>query len=323
MTQTRQTPIDSPFGYRSTAKDVVADIDLSGKTALVTGGYSGIGLETVRALHGAGARIIVPARTPEKAKAALDEIGAIDQLELDLSEPDSIANAAQTIRELAPDGLDLMINNAGIMATPERRNSMGWEMQFATNHLGHFSLFMRLHDLLLKRPGARLVAVSSLAHRICDIDLQDWNFEQREYHKWMSYGQAKSANALFALHANHLFEDQGLKAFSIHPGGIATDLQRDLTHEEIQAAGWIDEHGNTHEMFKSTEEGASTTTWAATSPLLENHGGVYCEDCNIAAPVAADDQGFAGARPHILNTETAAKLWALSEDITGVTLKSV
>lgn len=320
MVDTRQTAIESPFDHNSTAKQVIAGHSLKGKTALVTGGYSGIGLETVRALFEAGARVIAPARTPEKAKAALNAIGEIEQLPLDLSEPDSIAQASETIRGLAPDGLDLMINNAGVMATPERRNSQGWEIQFATNHLGHFALFARVHDLLLKRPGARLVSVSSIAHRLCDVELDDWNFQTGNYHKWVAYGRAKSANALFALEANRRFEDKGLKVFSIHPGGIMTDLQRDLPLEEMQAMGWIDEHGNVPDLFKNTEQGASTTLWAATSALLEDRGGVYCEDCNIAAIVPSNDEGFTGARPHIRNLKTAQRLWQMSQEIVGLTI---
>ena len=318
MTNPRQTPVDSPFGYRSTAKEVISGFDFTGKTVLITGGYSGIGLETLRAFHDAGARMIAPARTPDKAKAALDEIGDIAQLELDLSEPDSVARAADEIRALAPNGLNLMINNAGVMATPERRNSKGWEIQFATNHLGHFALFVRLHDLLLKTQNPRLVVLSSVAHRICDVDLDDWNFVKAPYEKWQSYGRAKSANAHFALHANTLFEPKGLKAYSVHPGGIRTPLQRDLTDEEMRAMGWIDENGVPNEVFKTTEEGASTTTWAATSPLLDDRGGVYCEDCNIGEMVSPDHQGFTGARDYITNKETAAKLWALSEELTGL-----
>lgn len=318
MTNSRQILVDSPFGYRSTAKEVISGFDFTGKTVLITGGYSGIGLETLRAFHDAGAKIIAPARTPEKAKEALDAIGDIAQLELDLSEPDSVAKAADEIRALAPNGLDLMINNAGVMATPERRNSKGWEIQFATNHLGHFALFVRLHDLLFKTQNPRLVVLSSVAHRISDVNLDDWNFEKGEYEKWQSYGRAKSANAHFALHANALFEDKGLKAYSVHPGGIRTPLQRDLTNEEMQAMGWIDENGTPNEVFKSTEEGASTTTWAATSALLEGHGGVYCEDCNIAEMVGPEFQGFTGARDYITNSETAAKLWELSERVTGL-----
>lgn len=315
MSDPRQTPLDSPFGARSTAREVAKDADLSGRTVVITGGYAGIGLEAARALAGAGARLIVPGRSPDKARAALEGLNAV-VVELDLAEPDSVAAGAETIRAEAGEGIDLLINNAGIMATPLRRNSKGWESQFATNHLGHFALFARLKDLLFKRPGARVVALSSLAHRISDIDLDDWNWETGEYDKWKAYGRSKSANALFALALNEKYEADGLKAYSVHPGGIATELQRDLEDAEMRAMGWIDEDGRLNPAFKSVEEGAATTVWTATSPLLEDRGGVYCEDCNIAAP--AEDGRFSGYRAHIRDLESAKKLWALSEAVTGL-----
>lgn len=316
MSNDRQTPLDSPFHMRSTAAEVAASADLAGKTVVITGGYSGIGLEATRALAGAGARLIAPARSLDKAAEALSGLD-VTSVALDLFEPDSIASGAKAIRDLAPDGIDILINNAGIMAGPERRNSKGWESQFATNHLGHYALFARLVDLLLMRPGARVVALSSLAHRISDVDLDDWNFERGEYHKWIAYGRSKSANAHFARSLNDRFEDRGLKAFSVHPGGIMTDLQRDLPKEEMIAMGWMNEAGELNEWFKTPEQGASTTLWAATSPLLEDRGGVYCEDCNIADPNPPEG-AFTGARAHIRNRETADRLWALSEEITGL-----
>jgi NAD(P)-dependent dehydrogenase (short-subunit alcohol dehydrogenase family) len=312
----RQTPLDSPFHARSTAADVAAAADLTGKTVVITGGYAGIGLETVKALTSAGARVIAPARTPDKAAAALEGLD-VQTVSLDLFEPDSTAAGAKAIREAAPDGIDILINNAGVMATPERRNSKGWESQFAINHLGHFALFAKLVDLLLKKPGARVVALSSLAHRICDVELEDWNWEQGEYHKWLAYGRSKSADALFALALNARFEDRGLKAYSVHPGGIMTDLQRDLEREEMIAMGWMDEAGRLNEVFKTPQQGAATTVWAATSPLLEDRGGVYCEDCNIAAPNPPEGS-FSGVQAHVRDRETADRLWTLSEEITGL-----
>jgi NAD(P)-dependent dehydrogenase (short-subunit alcohol dehydrogenase family) len=316
MTDPRQTPVDSPFHKRSTAKEVAASADLQGKTVVFTGGYAGIGLEAVKALSSAGAHVIAPVRTPEKAEAALAGLN-VETVTLDLFEPDSVADGAKAIRELTPDGIDILINNAGVMATPLRRNSKGWESQFATNHLGHFALFAHLSDLLLKRPGARVVALASIAHRICDVELDDWNFEAGEYHKWVAYGRAKSANALFALGLNARYEDRGLKAYSVHPGGIMTDLQRDMDREEMIAMGWMDEDGVLNEEFKTPEQGASTTLWAATSPLLEDRGGVYCEDCNIAASNPPEGV-FYGVQPFVRDAETADKLWTLSEKIAGV-----
>ncbi|WP_439636593.1 oxidoreductase [Oceanicaulis sp.] len=316
MTDDRQQPVDSPFHMRSTAAEVAKAADLAGKTVIVTGGYSGIGLEATRALSDAGARVIVTVRTPDKARAALDGL-PVETVTLDLIEPDSVKTGAQELREVTSDGIDILINNAGIMATPLRRNSKGWESQFATNHLGHFALFAQLSDLLLKRPGARVVALSSIAHRRAGVDLEDWNYQTGEYEKWEAYGRAKSANALFALELNRCYEDQGLKAYSVHPGGIATDLQRDLDMEEMRAFGWYDENDQPHPMFKTVEQGAATTVWAATSPLLADRGGVYCEDCNIAAPNPPAD-AYSGAHPHIRDADLAQRLWTLSEEITGL-----
>jgi len=316
MSDDRQHPVDSPFEARSTAADVAKAVNLSGKTVIVTGGYSGIGLETSRALVNAGARVIVTIRSEDKAKAALAGL-KVETVMLDLMEPESIKTGADAIRELTPDGIDILINNAGVMATPLRRNSKGWESQFATNHLGHFALFAYLSDLLLKRPNARVVALSSLAHRISDVNLDDWNWRDADYEKWPAYGRSKSANALFALELNRRCEDHGLKAYSVHPGGIMTELQRDLPEAEMRALGWFDEDGALNPVFKTVEEGASTTLWAATSPLLEDRGGVYCEDCNIAAPNPPEG-AFYGVHPHIRNVQTAEQLWALSEEITGL-----
>lgn len=316
MPDDRQHPIESPFGARSAAAEVASAANLNGKVVIVTGGYSGIGLETTRALVNAGARVIVTVRSPEKAQAALDGL-KVETVALDLSEPDSLETGAKAIRDIAPDGIDILINNAGIMATPLRRNSKGWESQFATNHLGHFALFARLSDLLLKRKGARVVALSSVAHRRSGVDLEDWNYTTGEYEKWDAYARSKTANALFALELNGRYESHGLKAYSVHPGGIATDLQRDLDMEEMRAMGWFDENDQPHPLFKTPEQGAATTLWAATSPLLEDRGGVYCEDCNIADPNPPEG-AFAGVKPHARDRALAQKLWTLSEEITGL-----
>ena len=217
---TPQAPIDSPFGYRSTALEVVAGLDLSGKTAFVTGGYSGLGTEIVRALTAAGARVLVGARRPDKAAEDLADVsGASEILELDLSDPVSIdACAAEVARRT--DRLHIMINNAAIMACPLARDARGYESQFATNHLGHFQLTARLWPLLKAANGARLVSVSSIGHRLNGLSVEDPNFEHRDYEKWLAYGQAKSANALFALQLDKLGEPHGVRAFAVHPGGI-------------------------------------------------------------------------------------------------------
>ena len=318
---TPQAPIDSPFGYRSTAQEVIAGIDLAGQTALVTGGYSGLGTETVRALAGAGAHVIVGARRPDAALGDLAGIdGQISVLPLDLSDPASIDAFAVSVAQIA-DRLDLLINNAAIMANPLTRDARGYESQFATNHLGHFQLTARLWSLLAKSGHARVVSVSSVGHQRGGPVLSDINFEHREYDKWTAYGQAKSANALFALELDRLGQDQGVRAFSLHPGGIATPLQRHLTREEQIAMGWMDENGKLSDVFKSPAQGAATSIWCAVSPLLAGMGGVYCEDCNIAALTGPDTPRYTGASPHIRDAALATALWAKSEEMTGVAFR--
>ncbi|MEO1220167.1 MAG: oxidoreductase [Pseudomonadota bacterium] len=315
---TLQTPIDSPFSYRSTAREVVEGLDLTGKRVLVTGGYSGIGTETVRAIAGAGADVIVGARRPEQAAEVLSEMeGAITILSLDLSAPASIDAFAEEL-SARWESLDILINNAAIMASPLMRDARGYEMQFATNHLGHFQLTARLWPLLTAAGSARVVCLSSIGHRLNGLDMNDLNWETREYEKWPAYGAAKSANALFALHLDKLGEPFNIRAFAVHPGGIATPLQRHLTMEEQRAMGWYDDEGNVHEAFKSTEEGASTSVWCAVSPLLEGRGGVYCENCNIGAMADENTPAGSGVYPHIRDEALAEQLWAKSEGLTGV-----
>lgn len=314
-----QAPIGSPFGYRSTAREVAAAGNVAGKTIVVTGGYSGIGTETVRALAGEGARVIVGARRVDRAHEVLGGFeGDITILPLDLSDPVSIDDFAAAVAGVT-DHIDILIANAAIMASPLARDARGYEMQFATNHLGHFQLTARLWPLVLAAaPGARVVALSSIGHRLHGLDLEDPNFEHRDYDKWLAYGQAKSANALFALQLDKLGEPKSVRAFAVHPGGIATPLQRHLTMEEQRAMGWYDEEGNVNERFKSTEEGASTTVWAATSPLLDGMGGVYCENCNIGALADKDTPPGSGVFPHIRDEALADALWRKSEEMTGV-----
>lgn len=313
-----QEPVNSPFGYRSTAGEVIDGIDLSGRCVVVTGGYSGIGTETVRAIAAAGAQVIVGARRTGQAHDVLDALdGDIAILPLDLADPASIDAFAEAVAGRT-DTIDILINNAAIMASPLARDARGYEMQFATNHLGHFQLTARLWPLLLAGGGARVVALSSIGHRLHGLDLDDPHFERRDYDKWLAYGQAKSANALFALQLDKLGESRGVRAFAVHPGGIATPLQRHLTMEEQRAMGWYDEDGNVHEAFKSTEEGAATTVWCAVSPLLEGKGGVYCEDCEVAVAADPEKPRAGGYYPHIRDENLAGKLWTKSEAMTGV-----
>lgn len=317
-----QTPIESPFNYRSTAMEVAENTDLTGKTIVVTGGYSGIGTETVRALASRGGHVIVGARRPDTARDILREMdGAITILPLDLSDPASIDNFANGVAKLAG-SLDILINNAAIMASPLTRDARGYESQFATNHLGHFQLTARLWPLLVAAGeaggGARVVVLSSVGHRLNGLDLGDLNFVTREYNKWTAYGQAKSANALFALQLDTLGEPHGVRAFAVHPGGIVTELQRHLTMEEQVAMGWFDEQGNVNEMFKTVEQGASTSVWCAVSPLLNEMGGIYCENCNVGAPATEDTPRGSGVSPHIRDLALARSLWEKSEEMTGV-----
>jgi NAD(P)-dependent dehydrogenase (short-subunit alcohol dehydrogenase family) len=301
----QQHPIGSGFGARSTASEVLAGIDLTGTTAVVTGGYSGIGLETTRALANAGASVIVPARRPETAAANLDGLKGTEVAELDLADLESVQAFAE--RRLA-DGrhIDLLINGAGVMACPETRTPGGWELQFATNHLGHYALVNRLLPLL---DGARVVSVSSGGHGLSAIRWDDPHFEGG-YDRWLAYGQSKTANVLFAVELDRL----GVKAFALHPGAILTPLQRHIPVEEQREMGWMDAEGNPPEYFKNTEQGAATQTWAATSPQLDALGGVYLEDCEVAE-VSTEGPGV---RPHAIDPDEARRLWEYSAALTGV-----
>ena len=315
---TPQQPIDSGFGARSTAAEVLSGIDLSGRLAIVTGGYSGIGIETVRALAGAGAQVIVPARRPDAAGAALSGLDGVEVGDLDLGDLDSVHGFAARILDSGR-SVDFLINNAAIMATPETRVGPGWEAQFATNHLGHFVLANLLWPALLADGGARVVALSSRGHRRSAIRFDDLMFETG-YDKWQAYGQTKTANSLFALQLDTLGQDAGVRAFAVNPGGILTPLQRHLSREEMIGYGWIDEQGNALLEFKTPEQGAATATWAATSPQLVGLGGVYCEDCDIAelnAPGMADALAD-GVEAHAVDRDAAARLWTVSAELTGV-----
>lgn len=315
MTTQQQQPIGSGFGKDSTAAEVVSGIDLTGRTAIVTGGYSGVGLETTRALAGAGAHVVVPARRPDVAREALAGIDGVEIDTLDLADLDSVRAFAE--RFLASDrSLDLLVDNAGIMACPETRVGPGWEAQFATNHLGHYALANHLRPALVRDGGARVVSVSSTGHHNSPIRWDDLEFRQG-YDKWQAYGQAKTANVLFAVQLDALAKDAGVRAFALHPGGILTPLQRHLPKEEMVALGWIDEQGNAvNTQFKTPQQGAATSVWAATSPRLAGLGGLYLEDCEVAVP--ASDKGRSGVRDYAVDPEQAARLWTVSAELTGV-----
>ncbi|AYN37801.1 SDR family NAD(P)-dependent oxidoreductase [Streptomyces dangxiongensis] len=313
---TAQHKISSGFGATSTADDVLRGIDLTGKLALVTGGYSGIGLETTRALVKAGAQVVVPARRPATAEQALAGLNGVECDELDLGDLESVRGFSE--RFLASGRtIDIVIGSAGIMACPETRVGSGWEAQFATNHLGHFALVNRLWPAIVPG-GARVVSVSSRGHHFSGIRWDDVHWRQG-YDKWEAYGQAKTANVLFAVHLDRLGRNFGVRAFALHPGGIMTPLQRHLPKEEMVERGWIDEDGNVlnPEGFKTPPQGAATQVWAATSPKLDGLGGVYLEDCDIAEP-ATEGEERTGVKAWATDPEQAARLWELSAELTGV-----
>tara|TARA_R110002051_G_scaffold27998_4_gene66815 strand:+ start:3281 stop:4252 length:972 start_codon:yes stop_codon:yes gene_type:complete len=312
-----QTPIGSGFHNKSTAAEVIEGIDLSGKNAVVTGGYSGIGLETVRALASAGARVTVPARRLDTAEAALADVaGDIEIAAMDLADLASVEKFTREYDETGR-GLDILINNAGIMACPLSRVGPGWESQFGINHLGHMAMSLALAPAMQRTQNARMVALSSTGHIRSDVIWDDPNYNERPYDKWEAYGQAKTADALFALGVDRRGRDIGIRAFSVHPGGIFTPLQRHLPEEEMVALGWKAPDGSippaVQAMFKTPEQGASTTVWAATSPQLEGRGGVYCENCDIAQFATEDSQRWEHVRAWACDDDRAERLWTMSE----------
>ena len=325
MTAQQRTPqqaLGSGFGMRSTPSEVIAGADLSGKLAVVTGGYSGLGLETTKGLAEAGADVIVPARRPDHARGVLaglgDTAGTITVDEMDLGDVASAGGFGQRIAD-GDRSVDILINNAAIMACPETRVGDGWEAQFATNHLGHYVMTNKMWPALAADGGARVVALSSTGHKLSDIRYDDIHFTS-DYDKWIAYGQAKTANSLFAVHLDALGAEHGVRAFAVHPGGIMTELQRHLPKEEMIAMGWMDEAGNINELFKTPEQGASTSIFAATSPQLDGMGGVYCEDADIANLEDPDNAmgRFFGVKPYAIDAANAAKLWDVSAAATGV-----
>lgn len=323
---TPQRPIATGFTAASTADEVLAGIDLTGKTAIVTGGYSGIGTETSRALRAAGARVIVPSRDLAKARKALDGLDIATE-PMDLADPASIdAFAAGFVARSEP--LHILIDSAGVMACPLERDARGYERQFATNHLGHFQLAMRLWPALAAAGGARVVSLSSRGHRLAGVDLDDPHFERRAYDPWIAYGQSKTANALFAVALDTRGKAHGVRAFSVHPGAIVTDLARYMSEDDLRARGAIDEEGrpvvDLARGMKSVAQGAATSVWCATSPQLDGMGGVYCEDVNVSTVMPPVDDELAlgfqavGVRPWAVDVEAAERLWTFSETQTNV-----
>jgi NAD(P)-dependent dehydrogenase (short-subunit alcohol dehydrogenase family) len=299
--------ITTPFTHDSTAADVIAGVDLTGRRAVVTGGASGIGVETARALASAGAQVTLAVRNTaagERTAADIIETTGNNHVfvaPLELADRESVQAFAANW-----DGpLHILVNNAGVMAEPLNRTPEGWEHQFATNHLGHFGLTLGLHDALTKAGNARVVSVSSSAHLRSDVVFDDIHFENRPYDEWAAYGQSKTANVLFAVEAAKRWASDGITTNALMPGGIRTALQRHVD-PEVQK-GWD------RFQWKTVEQGASTSVLLAASPLIDGVTGRYFEDNNEAVPNTGEE--FSGVAAYALDPESAARLWDLSEHL--------
>ena len=320
-----QQPLGSGFNTKTNANEITSDIDLYGKTAIVTGGYSGIGIETTRELITAGANVIIPAKRKDVATNNLNGIVSKENIiEMDLADLNSVKKFTEEFKQNFKI-LDLLINNAGIMACPETRIGSDWESQFAINHIGHFLLTRELMDVMADNQGARFVSLSSSAHSITGILWEDIHFKKSPYDKWMAYGQSKTASSLIAIEFHRKMKDKGVNGYSVHPGGIITPLQRHLQKDEMVALGWMKDDGSpsdlTKNFFKTPSQGASTTLWCATSNQLNDIGGVFCEDCDIAKrkkDVDESMQRYFGVADWAIDVDEASKLW----ELTDKTLKS-
>lgn len=324
-----QQPLGSGFNAGSTAEEVIKGIGLHGKTVIITGGYTGIGLETVRVLAGAGAQVIVPARSLQKAAHNLQGIAGVELAQLDLSDPDSVdAFAARFLASGIP--LHILINNAGIMWVPLRRDSRGNESQLSTNYLGHFRLTAALWPALKAAGSARVLNVSSFGHQMAPFHFDDPNFERREYETLQGYGQSKTACNLFTVELDERGKAHGVRAYAVHPGSVNdTELGREAPVEMFIQMGTFDASGKIKPevaaRLKTVPQGAATTVWCAVSPLLENIGGVYCEDADIAVPDLGniehrydEPSTLYGVQPYSMNKTSAARLWALGEQLNGI-----
>ncbi len=313
--------IASPFHAKSTALEVVSGHDLSAKTVLITGASSGIGVETARALLSAGAETILAVRDTAKGDGMAQELRAstgnarAHVLELDLGSLQSVRRAAQHFWDRWS-RLDILIDNAGVMATPHDYTPDGFELQFGTNHLGHYLLTALLLPALRAAAPARVVALSSSGHRRSDVHFEDLQYRTRPYDKWDAYGQSKTANALFAVGLTQRYADEGITANAVHPGGIHTGLQKYIPEEEWQALGWVDAQGNINPLFKTPEQGASTSVWAAVGQELDSVGGLYLEDCQQSTPFDSA-KPYTGYKPYALDPEHAERLWTVSEELVG------
>ncbi|HEY2659429.1 MAG TPA: oxidoreductase [Caulobacteraceae bacterium] len=314
--------ITSPFGAFTPAREVVAGHDLAGKWAIVTGSATGIGVETVRALAEAGAEVTLAVRNLEAGQKIADEVntmakGKAKVAKLDLSD---LASVRGFVDSWGGQPVHILVNNAGVMACPQTYTTDGLEMQIGTNHFGHAALTLGLAPALEKAAvagrAARVVQLSSTGHRRSNINWDDINYRTRAYDKWEAYGQSKTANALFAAGFNARFKDRGVTANAVMPGGIMTPLQRHMPREEMITMGWIDEAGNVAQGFKTTEQGASTSAWAAVGPELEGVGGLYLEDCAQALPASPENR-YGGVEAWALDPEAADRLWAITRETVG------
>ena len=318
------------FGATSTTDDVLAGVDLHGKRILVTGVSAGLGVETARALAAHGASVIGAARDLAKAELAIAEArrdaaaagGSIDLVELDLASLESVrACADKLLAEGKP--LDVIITNAGVMATPFGKTADGFETQFGTNHLGHFVLVNRLASLIPS--GGRVIVLASSGHRFADVDLDDPGFERTPYDPFVAYGRAKTANVLFAVAFDQRHQARGVRAAAVHPGGIHTELGRHMDESQMTALlerinSQLVSEGKEPFQFKTVPQGAATSVWAAVVAAAEDVGGRYCENCHVSE-VVADDVVITpvseGVRRYALDTANAAALWRKSEEMVG------
>jgi NAD(P)-dependent dehydrogenase (short-subunit alcohol dehydrogenase family) len=314
--------VTTPFGRDSTAAEVLAGVDLGGRRVVVTGGASGIGIETARALAGAGAEVTLAVRNTTSGEEAAADIrrttgnDAVRVARIDLTDRPSLAAFA----EAWTGPLHALVDNAGVMATPETRTPEGWELQFANNHLGHWSLANALHGALAEGAadgaGARIVSLSSSGHHRSPVVFDDIMFEHRPYDPWSAYGQSKTANVLFAVGVAQHWADDGITANAVHPGGIMTNLQRHMPEQEIRDRGWVDAEGRPNPMFKTPEQGAATSVLLAGSPLVDGVTGRYFEDVNEALPASEDRPGV-GVQAYALDPDRADRLWTVTEALVG------
>ena len=300
-----------------TTDEVLSGVDLTGRTALVTGVSAGLGVETARALTSVGARVVGAARDLDKARTALRAAGAddVELVQLDLSDLESVRRGAAELLDRVP-ALHVLVNNAGVMAPPLSRTRQGFELQLGTNHLGHFLLTRLLEPALLAGAPARVVNVSSRGHLRAGMDFDDPHWQVRPYDKWNAYGQSKTANVLFSLELERRLGPQGVHAYALHPGVIPTELSRHLSQDDFTSLARSGRGDGAKLALVDVPTGAATQVWAATSPELEGRGGLYLEDCAVGGPTPGD--GSAGYAPWAMDPDAALRLWEWSEREVGL-----